>query len=99
MSSFAVVRDGRTLVAAGSSLAEALSRAAKTFYAGQVPPTLVTIEYGTDPLPSLAALPCSSGVLAMSDAVLSHGELTLYEGALWMTDELGEIHEEQLPLF
>lgn len=99
MSDFAVVRDGRTLIAAGNSLAEALSRAAKTFYAGQVPPTLVIVEYGTDPLPSLAALPCSPGVLAVSDAVLSHGAITLYEGSLWLVDEMGEIYEEQLPLF
>ena len=73
-SPYAIVRDGRHLIAAGSSLNEALKRAALTFYSGAVPPGLVILECGTEPLPSLVAIPCSERLLlASADAFFLFG--------------------------
>lgn len=96
---YAIVRDGRYFIAAGDSLSEALTRAGQTFYSGKVPPNLQILEYGSDPLPALAAIPCSSGVLSLENSLFGGGALVLYEGRVWLEDELGEVCEEQLPLF
>lgn len=98
MTAFAVVRDGQYLISAGVSLGDALANAAKTFYAGCVPPDLMVLDYGYSPLPTLASLPCSPGIVSASCS-LAIPAITLYEGALYLVEELEGVREEQLPLF
>lgn len=99
MTAFAVVRDGQYLISAGLSLGEALTNAAKTFYAGCIPPDLMVLDYGYAPLPSLASLPCSAGIVSAASSSIAIPAVTLYEGVLYLVDELEGVREEQLPLF
>ena len=96
---FAIVRNGQELMAAGRSMEEAMTEAARSFYSSTVPSSLEILEEGFEPLPPLAALPCSAGVLATTDSMFGPGPMTLLYGILCLVEEIAGIDEEQLSLF
>jgi len=96
---FAIVRDGRELLAAGPSLDEAMALAAKSFYGPGLPPTLEILQEGCDPLPSLAAVPCSELLLASSDSEFGPDDMSVLHGVLCLESEASSADPDQLPLF
>lgn len=96
---FAIVRNGQELMGAGASLEEAMAQAAQSFYSSAVPPSLAILEAGFEPLPPLAALPCSASILTTADSMFGPGPMTILYGVLCLEEEAAGIDEEQLSLF
>lgn len=100
---FAIVRDGREVLAAGRSLDEAMALGAESFYSSTLPVSLEVLQGGKSPLPSLVAVPCSEGVLlaAMSDMhdAFGVGAVTIFHGILCLEEEVIPEDEDQLSLF
>jgi hypothetical protein len=86
-------------MAAGRSLEEAMADAARSFYSSAVPPSLEILEKGFEPLPPLAALPCSAAVLATTDSMFGPSPMTILYGILCLEEEVVGLDEDQLSLF